>query len=31
MSLMRIFYGEELQVCVVGYIRPERKFDSLGT
>ena len=24
------FYGEELQVCVVGYIRPEKKFDSLG-
>ncbi|GJP36494.1 hypothetical protein CLOM_g7719 [Closterium sp. NIES-68] len=23
------FYGEELQVAVVGYIRPERKFSSL--
>ncbi len=24
------FYGSELSVCVAGYIRPERKFSSLG-
>ena len=24
------FYGANLQVCVVGYIRPEKTFDSLG-
>ena len=24
------FYGEELSVCVAGYIRSEKKFNSLG-
>ncbi len=24
------FYGAELRVCVVGHIRPELKFNSLG-
>ena len=24
------FYGAILSVCVAGYIRPERKFGSLG-
>ena len=24
------FYGEQLRVCVAGYIRPEKKFDSVG-
>lgn len=25
------FYGEVLSVVMVGYIRPEKSFDSLGT
>ena len=25
------FYNSQLSVCVVGYIRNEMKFDSLGT
>ncbi|WFD24454.1 riboflavin kinase [Malassezia equina] len=25
------FYGREMRVCVLGYIRPERKYESLGT
>jgi len=24
------FYGADLSVCVAGYIRPEKKFNSLG-
>ena len=25
------FYGADLSVCVAGFIRPEKKFGSLGT
>ncbi|WFD28226.1 riboflavin kinase [Malassezia nana] len=25
------FYGREMRVCVLGYIRPERKYESLDT